>query len=119
MPDNFGDFKPGDLAHLYNKRIHSEDEASVDQITLPKNWDFANFKRTIIACSRIGEGNKSPYYIPAKNVPETIHMGNLRKYIDELNGLSQQTGHELSRVFMTDTRKSELIAGKKVEGNEN
>jgi len=46
MTDIFGDSNLEDLAHLYSKRIHPEDEATVEKITTPKNWDFTNFKCT-------------------------------------------------------------------------
>ncbi len=106
------------LAGLYSERIHPGDKRVIDSLTAPKNWDFSNFRKTLIVCSIVGEANKSPYYIPASNIPETIHIGNMRKYIDELRRTSEQNGNEVSRTFMVDTKKSELVVGKKTKGEE-
>ncbi len=103
---------------IYSKRIHPKDEDYINRLTISKNWDFNDLKKVLIACSIVGYGNKSPYYIPAHNVPETIHLGSLRKYIDDLNKTSKETKKEVCRTFMVNTENSQLIAGKRFIGAE-
>jgi hypothetical protein len=112
-----------DIANIYSKdrqgryqhQVHPDDIRTVDTITRPSKWGFDVFKTTMIALATIGK--YTPYYIPSKNVPESIHFGNLRKYIDEMNTLIGQTGNEHIRMFLVDPNKHELVVGKRVGGD--
>ena len=113
----FPEYDPSRLAGLYSNGddfYHPKDIEAIHRLTAPSRWDFSQFKNVLISLARVG--HLVPLYIPSCNVPDSIHLGSLRKYVTELKDLQAQIGSESSRVFFVDRDKSELVAGRRTVG---
>jgi hypothetical protein len=99
---------------IYIKGLHQEDEKVLEQITAPKNWGYERFKQVMVALASVHPGVS----VPAPNRPESIHVQNIRKHIDDLTDKTVATGHEHSRVIFGDKEQNAFVLGKVVEGTD-
>lgn len=96
-------------AKIYTNKTHPADLATLERLTQPKNWDYSQFRRVLIALGIVSNGQS----IPAVNRPETIHLQGWRSYIDDLLTRTNVAGREHARVIFVDTeRKSLVMSGK-------
>ena len=106
-----------DLARMYRGSIAPEVSVLLDEITKPPHdWSFQKFKNSLVAMAVVSTEER--HYLPARNRPESIDIKPLRKYIDEIRRLTNESGREFGRVFFVDTENQQFIAGKKSEGTE-
>lgn len=98
---------------IYVDQLHTQAREVIEQLTLPKNWDFAQFRKVLVALSMSGEGN----YVPAANRPDSIHIQNLSPYFEDLIKRSTSSGLEYSRTILTDVlRKALIVSGRVTQG---
>ena len=91
--------------------INPNDEEIFREILKPKNWDFGMFKNALIAASKI---ETYPF-----TTPDSIHLGALRKFIDDIKKRTLETGNEHGKGFFVDLKDNKLISGKTTQGDEN
>ena len=80
----------------------------IESLTLPRYWDFDQFKGVLVALAKAGNGAS----IPAPNRPESIHVQSWRQHINKLKQLTGETGREHARAVFADTESGSLVFGK-------
>lgn len=90
-------------------QVSSNDEKNFRDMLKPRNWDFDRFKKVLISSSKI---KTYPY-----ETPESIHLGALRKSIDDIKKRTSETGKEHGRGFFVDLVENKLIGGKITQGD--
>jgi hypothetical protein len=95
---------------LYVNNIHPEDAKKIDDLTTPRNWDYEQFKIVLVALGTVGGGQA----IPAKNRPNSIHLQNWRKHINDLVSRTRKNGREHARVVFVDKERHTLVFSGKI-----
>jgi len=94
----------------YLGAIHSKDQETLDRLTEPRNWDYAQFRSILVALAKVSNAQS----ITARNRPNSIHLQGWRKCIDDLVDRSRKSGKEHARVILADTEKDSLVVSGKI-----
>jgi hypothetical protein len=100
---------------VYLGKTHPEISKILDELTLPRNWDFDRFKRVFLALGIIGNGQA----LPAPNRPDSVHFQGFRRYVDGLIQRTRQNGEEHAQPVFVDLDYRGFVMGKVTHGKEN
>jgi hypothetical protein len=104
-----------DESRPYFSITHPKDLQSLEKLSQTRCWDYQDFRTILVALGTIGNGQS----LPAKNRPDSIHLQNWRKYIDDLMTRAAQSKREHSRSVFVDTQNRGLImSGRIIVGSE-
>jgi hypothetical protein len=90
---------------IYLGRVHPKDQAIINEITTPRNWNYERFRRVVISLATVRQ------YVPAYNRPDSIHFQGLRSSIDKLRKMAENE-KEHAQVVFADVGRETLILGK-------
>ncbi len=99
-----------------NEMFSESYENRIERLTQPQCWDYSRFQDVMVA---LAHGKRGSVRIPARNRPESIHLQNLRTYIDSLVSSSEREKVEYGRIVLADTGLNKLVMGKTTSGTEN
>ena len=72
---------------VMNEMFSESYENRIERLTQPQCWDYSRFQDVMVA---LAHGKRGSVRIPARNRPESIHLQNLRTYIDSLVSSSER-----------------------------
>jgi len=84
-------------------------------MTGSRAWDSDIFSKVMVALAKLKEGN----YIPSTNRPDSVHLQNLMRIMNDLLRRTEETKKEHARIILADTQAEKLVAGKLLIGDEN
>jgi hypothetical protein len=94
-----------DSEQPYINRISEREQRLLEELTLPRAWDYGRFRQVLISLGCVGKGAA----IPAINRPDSVHIQGMRPFVDRLSRLTKVNGVEYGQTVLVDREEKSLL----------